>query len=257
MRGRQSRRGRQASLLLPSALLTRGIDVTTADGAVADLCKCAGGVQWGHLPLCAATCSAEFQQGQHLLSTISFSGSVERCALPLALPAKRLLWSEEIYPIQFNSILISVPICVFNVNFERAFSTSHSAIRALTAMSVPPPLRPEECLPLQFLLSNWARRTRDGLAEMLDSGSGSGSHPMHSHALATEELARRQKLFLWMTSKQRQLGQMFALAHFTLQNDAQLQRIKELQTKLQQRENTSYHVTASLQAFHRRIEELL
>jgi hypothetical protein len=133
-----------------------------------------------------------------------------------------------------------------------------SASTSVFAPSANARLWPEDARPLAHLLSNWARRTRDQLMELLEtSAPPANAATATSAAVAQEEYARREKLFHWLTLRQRQLGQLYALLHWTMQNHGALQRVQEITQLLQRRQQMMWTTTDMLSIIHKRAEDSL
>ncbi len=112
-------------------------------------------------------------------------------------------------------------------------------------------LNPDDALPLASLLANWSRRTRESLVDLLEtSGQTAQTH-------AADEFARREKLFRWIMAKQRQLGQLFTLAQWTVENAFPLQKVREIGAVLHRRQQLMWTTTDMLHLIQTRSENAL
>lgn len=130
-------------------------------------------------------------------------------------------------------------------------------VGSLHLSSVPPSMRlyPDDVLPLSSLLSNWARRTHHALSELLESmASGSGSSAGIGR---DDEHARRTRLFHWLTARQRQLGQLYAIVHWSVHNDQPLQRMRHVTQLLDTRQQLFHRTNDTLHILARRVEDTL
>jgi hypothetical protein len=122
-------------------------------------------------------------------------------------------------------------------------------VASLQLSTVPPSLRlyPDDVLPLSSMLANWARRTHHALSELLESMANSRD----------DEYARRTRLFHWLTARQRQLGQLYAIVNWSVHNDQQLQRMRHVTQLLDTRQQLFHRTNDTLHILARRVEDTL
>ena len=128
-------------------------------------------------------------------------------------------------------------------------------VPSLTPLPAHVRLNPDDALRLQSLLSNWSRRTRDSLLELLES-SGQQAQQQQQYN-AADEFSRRQKLFRWIMQRQRQLGQLLTLAQWTTENATPLTRVREIGTILHRRQQLMWTTTDMLHLIQTRAENAL
>src|SRR4051794_24826650 len=108
----------------------------------------------------------------------------------------------------------------------------------------------QDALPLSNLLCNWARKTQDHMFELLENLQSRSKAGM-------DEAARRASLFTFFTTKQRQLGQIYALLRWFNENQSYLDRLQQIQNVLDKRLAMFDHTCETMHILNRRVEDRL
>lgn len=125
---------------------------------------------------------------------------------------------------------------------------SHHAADGGVVSLAPPSFGSHEPLPLSSLLCNFSRRSQDELFELLEG--------LESRQ-GLDEATRRRKLFAYLTNKQRQFGEVFALVRWLGENHVYLDRLRDLTAVLDRRAGLLEHTCESMQILQRRVEDRL